>query len=161
MSSIVPPAASIAAFTFSQTWRVCASMSPAPTTLPSLPFATMPEMNTRRPFASMPIAWAKWPDGAGSCGLRISFLGMDEKNGVCPRLFEDAQRLVGGEHVAELLDDVLQRGEVLGVGKRGGAVGEQHHLVVEHHRVARGALAADVGLGAGDEERVDAPLGQH
>src|SRR6185503_21369292 len=60
---------------------------------------------------------------------------------------EQRQGLVGAEHVAKLLDHVLEGGALLVVGERGGAVREHHHLVVEHHRVARGAFAADVGLG--------------
>jgi len=51
-------------------------MSPTPTTLPSAPFATMPEMKISRPLASTSIACAKWPEGVGSFALRISFFAI-------------------------------------------------------------------------------------
>ena len=65
----VPPAASTAALTFSQTWRVCASISPMPAIVPSGRCATMPEMNTSFPVASTAIACAKWPPGFGALSV--------------------------------------------------------------------------------------------
>src|SRR6185503_13026594 len=41
---------------------------------------------------------------------------------------EACQRFVGGHDVAELLDEGLERREVLVVGKRGAAVRQQHRL---------------------------------
>src|SRR6185503_16319727 len=76
MSSIVPPAASTAAFTFSHTCRVCSVMSPMPAMLPSGRRAVMPEMKTKRPVASMAVAWEKTPFGWRSFGLLICTLGM-------------------------------------------------------------------------------------
>src|ERR1043165_2773029 len=73
---------------------------------------------------------------------------------------EEVERFLDSEHITELLDHVLERRAVLVVGEGGGAVGEHDYLVIEHHRVARGAFAADVGFGAGDEQGVDAPLPQ-
>src|SRR5262252_509242 len=64
MSSMLPPAASTAALTFSHTWRVCSLTSP------------MPEMNTKRPVASIAVAWEKTPFGWRSLGLVIWVLGM-------------------------------------------------------------------------------------
>jgi len=63
MSSMLPPASSTAAFRFSQTWRVCASISPMPAIVPSARREVMPEMKTMRPRASTIVAWEKWPDG--------------------------------------------------------------------------------------------------
>src|SRR5215468_1151555 len=76
MSSMVPPAASTAAFTFSQTWRVCSVMSPMPAMLPSGRRAVMPETNTKRPVASMAVAWENTPFGWRSFGEEIWTLGM-------------------------------------------------------------------------------------
>src|SRR6185503_1136264 len=76
MSSIVPPAASTAAFTFSHTCRVCSVMSPMPAMLPSGRRAVMPEMKTNRPVASIAVAWEKTPFGWRSLGLLICTLGM-------------------------------------------------------------------------------------
>src|SRR5258706_4517248 len=73
-------------------------------------------------------------------------------------LIKQGERVVGGHHIAELLDHVLEGREMLLVRERSGAVAQQHDLVVEHHRVARGGFAADVGLGACDEQRIDAAL---
>src|SRR6185369_939779 len=76
MSSMVPPAASTAAFTFWQTWWVCASMSPMPAMVPSGRRDVMPEMNTIRPRASVTVAWEKWPFGLLIFSELICFLGM-------------------------------------------------------------------------------------
>src|SRR5581483_10561068 len=76
MSSIVPPAPSTAAFTFSSTWRVCAVMSPTPAMLPSSWRAVMPEMKTRRPVASIMVACENTPFGWRNFGLLIWTLGM-------------------------------------------------------------------------------------
>src|SRR5262245_31674639 len=76
MSSMVPPAASTAAFTFSQTWRVCSVMSPMPAMVPSGRRAVIPETKTSRPLASITVAWEKTPLGLRSFGLDISSLGM-------------------------------------------------------------------------------------
>src|SRR5262245_8434655 len=76
MSSMVPPAASTAAFTFSQTWRVCSVMSPMPAMLPSGRRAVIPETNTKRPVASMAVACEKTPFGWRSFGEEIWTLGM-------------------------------------------------------------------------------------
>ena len=73
---MVPPAASTAAFTFSQTCRVCASISPMPAIVPSGFRAVMPEMNTIRPRASVTVAWEKWPFGLLIFSELICFLGM-------------------------------------------------------------------------------------
>src|SRR5450830_1723943 len=75
-SSSVPPAASTAAFTFSQTCRVCSVISPMPAMLPSGRRAVMPDMNTKRPVASIAVAWEKTPFGCRSLGLEIWTLGM-------------------------------------------------------------------------------------
>src|SRR5437868_6496416 len=76
MSSIVPPAASTAALMFSQTCRVCASISPTPAIEPSARRAVMPEMNTRRPRASIAVAWEKTPLGWRSLSERICCFGI-------------------------------------------------------------------------------------
>src|SRR5258708_19336303 len=76
MSSIVPPAASTAAFTFSQTWRVCSVMSPMPAMLPSGRRAVMPDTNTKRPVASIAVACEKTPFGWRSLGVAIWVLAM-------------------------------------------------------------------------------------
>src|SRR5450755_2453875 len=75
-SSSTPPAASTAAFTFSQTCRVCSVISPMPAMLPSGRRAVMPDMNTKRPVASIAVAWEKTPFGCRSLGLEICTLGM-------------------------------------------------------------------------------------
>src|SRR5215467_12507027 len=76
MSSMVPPAASTAALTFSHTCRVCSVMSPMPAMLPSVRRAVMPEMNTNRPVASTAVAWEKTPLGWRSFGLEIWTFGI-------------------------------------------------------------------------------------
>src|ERR1041384_4215634 len=76
MSSMLPPAASTAALMFSHTCRVCSLMSPTPAMPPSGRRAVMPDMNTRRPFASIVVAWEKTPLGWRSFGLEICVLGM-------------------------------------------------------------------------------------
>src|SRR5690349_13995103 len=62
MSSIAPPASSTAALRFSQTWRVCASMSPMPAMVPSARREVMPEMKTILPAATL-MPCEKWPLG--------------------------------------------------------------------------------------------------
>src|SRR5262245_26386470 len=84
MSSMLPPACSTAAFKFSHTWRVCASISPMPAIVPSARRAVMPEMNTSRPRASSMGAWEKWPDGWRIFAEVICCLGI--------RLLLDARR---------------------------------------------------------------------
>src|SRR6516162_7359156 len=76
MSSMLPPASSIAAFKFSHTWRVCASTSPMPAIVPSARRAVMPEMKTMRPRAATIVAWEKWPDGWRIFAEVICCLGM-------------------------------------------------------------------------------------
>src|SRR6516164_6564585 len=76
MSSMLPPASSTAAFKFSQTWRVCASMSPMPAIVPSGRRAVIPEMKRMRPRASTMVAWEKWPDGWRIFDDVICCLGM-------------------------------------------------------------------------------------
>src|SRR5690242_13725287 len=76
MSSMVPPAASTAAFKFSQTCLVCSAISPMPAMLPSARRAVMPEMNTNRPVPSIAVACEKTPLGWRSLGLEIWVLGM-------------------------------------------------------------------------------------
>src|SRR5215470_8142679 len=76
MSSMVPPAASTAALMFSHTCRVCSVMSPMPAMLPSGRRAVMPETNTKRPDASIAVAWENTPLGWRSFGLEICVLGM-------------------------------------------------------------------------------------
>src|SRR5215510_384480 len=76
MSSMPPPASSTAALRFSQTCRVCASISPTPAMLPSARRAVMPEMKTSRPRASIMVAWEKWPDGWRIFDEVICFFGM-------------------------------------------------------------------------------------
>src|SRR5262245_43121977 len=76
MSSMPPPASSTAALRFSQTCRVCASISPMPAMLPSARRAVMPEMKTSRPRASIMVAWEKWPDGWRIFDEVICFFGM-------------------------------------------------------------------------------------
>src|ERR1039458_1576198 len=76
MSSSTPPAASAAAFTCSQTWRVCSVMSPMPAMLPSGRRAVMPEMKTKRPVASIMVACENTPFGWRSFGLLIWTLGI-------------------------------------------------------------------------------------
>src|SRR3954453_16685299 len=76
ISSFVPPAASTAAFRFSQTCRVWASMSPTPSIVPSSRRAVMPEMKTSRPFASIIVACENTPLGWRSLSDRICVLGM-------------------------------------------------------------------------------------
>src|SRR4051812_37954060 len=109
MSSIVPPAASTAAFRFSHTWRICASMSPTPAIVPSARREVIPEINTSLPFASIAIAWEKCPDGWRILSLWICRLAI---NGDC-HLFKKCQGFIGREYVTELLDHVLERGAVL------------------------------------------------
>src|SRR3954469_19740121 len=76
MSSMPPPAASTAALTFSQTCRVCASMSPTPAIVPSARRAVMPEMKTSRPFASITVACEKTPLGWRNLSDRICCFGI-------------------------------------------------------------------------------------
>src|SRR5215469_7248668 len=76
MSSIVPPAASTEALRLSQTWRVCASISPIPAIVPSARRATIPEMKTSRPRASIIVACEKTPLGWGRLSERICCLGI-------------------------------------------------------------------------------------
>src|SRR4051812_3946128 len=76
MSSMPPPAASTAALTFSQTCRVCASMSPTPAIVPSARRAVMPEMKTSRPFASIAVACENTPLGWRSLSERICCFGI-------------------------------------------------------------------------------------
>src|SRR6266849_750174 len=76
MSSIVPPAASTAAFTFSQTWRVCSVMSPMPAMLPSGRRAVMPDTNTKRPVASIAVACENTPFGCRNFGVVIWVLAI-------------------------------------------------------------------------------------
>src|SRR5262249_56490942 len=63
MSSMPPPASSTAAFKFSQTCRVCASISPMAAIVRCGRRVVMPEMKTMRRRASAMVAWEKWPDG--------------------------------------------------------------------------------------------------
>src|SRR3569833_1132692 len=51
-------------------------MSPIPTKKPSCRRAVMTEMKTKRPVASMAVAWEKTPFGWRSFGLLICTLGM-------------------------------------------------------------------------------------
>jgi hypothetical protein len=53
-------------FQVSQTWRVCASMSPTPAIVPSARREVMPEMKTSRPRASIIVACEKCPLGRPS-----------------------------------------------------------------------------------------------
>src|SRR5262245_38796590 len=76
MSSMLPPACSTAAFKFSQTCRVCASISPMPAIVPSARREVMPEMKTMRPRASTMVACEKWPDGCRIFADVICCLGM-------------------------------------------------------------------------------------
>src|SRR6185437_2539236 len=76
MSAGLPPAASAAAFRFSQTWRVCASMSPMPAIEPSARRAVMPEMNSIRPRASIAVAWENCPIGVRNFSEAICCLCM-------------------------------------------------------------------------------------
>src|SRR5262245_37385438 len=76
MSSMPPPASSTAALRFSQTCRVCASISPIPAIVPSARRAVIPEMKTIRPRASIMVAWEKWPDGWRIFDEVICFFGM-------------------------------------------------------------------------------------
>src|ERR1051325_11568104 len=51
-------------------------MSPTPAMVPSAPRAIMPETNTRRPLASMTVAWEKTPLGWRSRSVMIwRFMG--------------------------------------------------------------------------------------
>src|SRR3954463_4847417 len=77
-----------------------------------------------------------------------------------PLFAQPGEHFVARRDVAELLDMRLERRAVLLVGQRGTAVGKHDHFEVEHHRVARGRFAADVGLGTGDQEGVDAQIAQ-
>src|SRR5215467_1386114 len=126
MSSMVPPAASTAALTFSHTCRVCSVMSPMPAMLPSVRRAVMPEMNTNRPVASTAVAWEKTPLGWRSFGLEICVLGMT---------------LVLGLVVGLLVENARGDAELAGIAPQHG----------DHRRVERdvpcGALAlAPFGL---------------
>src|SRR4051812_32251683 len=76
MSSMVPPAASTAALTFSHTCLVCASISPMPAMVPSGLREVMPEMNTIRPRASIMVACEKWPFGLLILSELICFFGI-------------------------------------------------------------------------------------
>src|SRR5262245_46233066 len=76
MSSRVPPAASTAALRFSQTCRVCASISPTPALVPSARRDVMPEMKTMVPRAAIAVAWEKCPLGWRLLLETICFLGM-------------------------------------------------------------------------------------
>src|SRR3569832_464305 len=76
MSSIVPPAASTAVFLFLFFCRVCSVLLLFPVMLSSGRRAVMPEMKTKRPVASMAVAWEKTPFGWRSFGLLICTLGM-------------------------------------------------------------------------------------
>src|SRR5215831_20025876 len=99
MSSMLPPASSTADFKFSQTCRVCASMSPMPAIVPSGRRAVIPEMKTMRPRASTMVAWEKWPDGWRIfddmiCCLGIRLLLM------CERRRRSAGRVCGASRCA-------------------------------------------------------------
>ena len=61
-----------------------------------------------------------------------------------------------GHDVAEEHQEIVQRRRMLLVGQRGVAVGQHDDAVVEHHRVARGRLAAHVGHRASNQKRLDA-----
>ena len=70
------------------------------------------------------------------------------------------QSLLAGHDVTKLLDHVFKCGAMFVVGQRCATVGHHHHLEVEHHGVARGRFAADVGLGAGNEHGIDVEAAQ-
>ena len=67
-------------------------------------------------------------------------------------------KVLESQDVAERVGHGRQGGVVLLVGEGGVAVGDEEHLVVQHHRVPRGGLAADLGGGAGDDQGVDAAI---
>src|SRR5712691_1899561 len=131
MSSMVPPASSTAAFRFSHTCRVCASISPMPAIVPSGRRAVMPEMKTMRPRASTMVAWEKCPLGwrildevicfFGVSCLRLVGFDLDEHVAILPGA--DVDELVGN---AGLAPDRLPR---LLVGLAGAAVVEVHHVL--------------------------------
>src|SRR5215469_4909350 len=117
MSSMLPPAASTAALTFSHTWRVCSLMSPIPAMLPSGRRAVIPETNTKRPVASIAVAWEKTPFGWRSLGLVIWVLGMTLVLRLLAGRFVERPRID-----AELAGVAPQHGDDRGV-ERDAAVG--------------------------------------
>ena len=76
-------------------------------------------------------------------------------------LIQAFDNILPGHDIPELLDESFQRRKVLFVGKRGTAVRHHHHFEVQHHGVATGGLAADIGLGASNQDRIDAIVAQH
>ena len=74
--------------------------------------------------------------------------------------FERLHHFVDRLHVGELAVEPRQRGVVFLVGTGGETVGHHDGLEIEHHRITRGALAADMGGGAGDQDGVDIALAQ-
>ena len=62
MSSRVAPAAASAALMFSPTWRICARMSPAPTTSPAGPRASWPDTKmVFLPSTTTTWEYSTWP----------------------------------------------------------------------------------------------------
>jgi hypothetical protein len=73
---------------------------------------------------------------------------------------EEFQHFVRRHDVTKLLDDVLQRRAVLIVRQRRAAVRDHDDLEIKHHGIACSRLAADVGFGAADQNRIDARASQ-
>src|SRR5262249_18547902 len=58
-------------------------------------------------------------------------------------------------HVTKRVRHCGQRPAMFRVCHCRASIGDKKHLVVHHHRIPRGSLAADLRHGAGDDERVD------
>ena len=77
------------------------------------------------------------------------------------RLAHQLKRFIGGHYVPELLNKGLEGRAVFVVRECRRRVGDHDRVVVEHHRIARRRLAADVCLGASDKEILDASVVEH
>ncbi len=75
---------------------------------------------------------------------------------LCAR--QAAHHLLDVHHIGEHRQHDAKRRIVLIVIEGCGAVGDEDHLVVHHHGIAGGRLAAHVGGCAGDDDRIDVTL---
>ncbi len=74
---------------------------------------------------------------------------------------QQRDHLVGRAHIGEHHHQDPERRVVFFVSVAGIRVRHEEHLVIEHHRVARGQFAADIGRSADDDQRIDAARAQY